>query len=252
MKLVNQTQNNCKYYLYQYVRLDKNEVFYVGIGTRYKSKTDFTRATMSHRHNSICVAIINKTDYRIEIIAESDNNAEIRQQEMDLVTKYGRIDLKTGSLANMTNGGEIAPTYADFSPERREQLSADRKFRFTNNNPMKCKDTAQKSATSRIGQPYSDEARQKVSEGLRKSKQFQSAVRSTAKRQKCRNAKRQSMVPVEQYDKDMSYINSFESIKAAARSLGINPQDIQAVLSERQKSTHGWIFKKISSLPMPD
>ena len=106
MIFINHTPNACLFYLYQYVRLDKNEPFYIGVGKRYKGKTDFTRAKQSHAHNSICVAIIAKTDYRIEIIEEHDDYNFIREREKHLIAEYGRKHNHTGILANMTAGGD--------------------------------------------------------------------------------------------------------------------------------------------------
>jgi len=106
MILINYTNNEKLRYLYQYVRLDKNEPFYIGVGKRYKSKNDFTRAKSSHKHNSICMSIINKTDYNIEILEESDDYFYIREREKELIKKYGKIFNGTGILANFTDGGD--------------------------------------------------------------------------------------------------------------------------------------------------
>lgn len=106
MILVNHTTNSALYYLYRYIRLDKNEPFYVGVGKRYKGKTDFTRAKASHKHNSICMAIIAKTDYQIEIIEESNDYIFIREREKELISQYGRKHNHSGILANMTAGGD--------------------------------------------------------------------------------------------------------------------------------------------------
>lgn len=53
-----------KYYLYRHIRLDKNEPFYIGIGT--KSEQDlkygyYGRASANHVDNNIWIKIINKT-----------------------------------------------------------------------------------------------------------------------------------------------------------------------------------------------
>lgn len=106
MIFINHTPNACLFYLYQYVRLDKNEPFYIGVGKRYKGKTDFTRAKQSHAHNSICMAIIAKTDYRIEIIEEHNDYNFIREREKAMIAKYGRKHNGSGTLANFTAGGD--------------------------------------------------------------------------------------------------------------------------------------------------
>lgn len=101
-----------KYYLYRHIRLDTNQPFYIGIGTKIKSfnsfKTEYKRAfvkkgreTNPHWNN-----IINKIKYRVEILLESDNYEFIKEKEIDFIKLYGRIDLKTGILVNLTDGGE--------------------------------------------------------------------------------------------------------------------------------------------------
>lgn len=98
-----------KYYVYQHIREDKNEIFYIGIGT--KSKQDFkcntySRAYSKHIDNNIWLKIVAKTNWKFEILFESDDRKEVEQMEIDLIKKYGRKCDKTGHLCNLTLGGE--------------------------------------------------------------------------------------------------------------------------------------------------
>lgn len=98
-----------KYYVYQHIREDKNEIFYIGIGT--KSKQDlrcntYGRAYSKHIDNNIWLKIVAKTNWKFEILFESDSRKEVEQMEIDLISKYGRKCDKTGCLANLTLGGE--------------------------------------------------------------------------------------------------------------------------------------------------
>lgn len=86
--------------VYKHIRLDNNEVFYVGIGkesSRAYSKSDRNK----YWHN-----IVNKTKYSIEIFKENISWIESCEIEKQLILKYGRKDLRTGSLVNMTSGGD--------------------------------------------------------------------------------------------------------------------------------------------------
>lgn len=97
-----------KYYLYRHIRLDKYEPFYIGIGTKTKSDikgNNYSRA-IEKRRNNLWKKIINKTNYKIEILLESDNYSYIKDKEKEFIKLYGRKNLKTGSLANLTDGGE--------------------------------------------------------------------------------------------------------------------------------------------------
>ena len=99
-----------KYYLYRHIRLDTNEVFYVGIGTKVKNfiscKKEYERAFTKTNRNVIWKRIVAKTEYRVEILMESNNYDFIKEKEIEFIVLYGRKNLKTGTLCNLTDGGE--------------------------------------------------------------------------------------------------------------------------------------------------
>lgn len=86
-------------YLYQHRRLDTNQIFYVGIGKKRRAYS--TKNRNNHWNN-----IVNKTNYTVEIISTNLTWQEACQKEIELINFYGRKDLGTGILVNMTNGGE--------------------------------------------------------------------------------------------------------------------------------------------------
>lgn len=100
------------HYLYRHTRLDKDEPFYIGIGTKRRdreaktNKTEYQRAYAKSGRNSVWKNITVKTDYEVEILLESDNYEFIKQKEVEFITLYGRINKKSGILANLTDGGE--------------------------------------------------------------------------------------------------------------------------------------------------
>lgn len=98
-----------KYYLYRHIRLDKNEVFYVGIGTKNKSNSTlliYRRAYTHYNRNIYWQRIVNKTEYRVEIICETDEWEFIKEKEKEFIALYGRANLNLGTLCNLTDGGE--------------------------------------------------------------------------------------------------------------------------------------------------
>lgn len=115
-----------KHYLYRHIRLDKNEPFYVGIGTKPNDgKNEYERANLkrvSGRRNQLWNRIDAKTAYRVEIMMESDDYNFIKQKEIEFIALYGRKDLKTGILANLTDGGDgiINSIIGNLSRERRK------------------------------------------------------------------------------------------------------------------------------------
>lgn len=87
-------------FIYQHRRLDTNEIFYIGIG-----KTKY-RAYVKRGRNNMWNKVINKTDYSVEIVTTCDTWSEACQIEQYLIKYYGRKDLGTGTLVNLTDGGE--------------------------------------------------------------------------------------------------------------------------------------------------
>lgn len=90
-------------YLYTHTRLDKNEIFYIGIS---KSNVDYKRAYSIIDRNPIWIKIFNKTEYRVDILIESEDLSFIKNKEIELIAFYGRKDIGTGILSNMSRGGD--------------------------------------------------------------------------------------------------------------------------------------------------
>jgi hypothetical protein len=88
-------------YVYRHIRLDKNEPFYIGI-----SNDDKYRATTKRKRNIIWTRIVSKSEYEVEILFDNISWEDACKKEIEFISLHGRIDLQTGTLANMTNGGE--------------------------------------------------------------------------------------------------------------------------------------------------
>ena len=87
-------------YVYRHIRLDKNIPFYIGIGK------DISRPYNKKDRSTFWKSIINKTEYTIEILFENLTREQAIDKEVEFIELYGRVDLKTGTLCNMTCGGE--------------------------------------------------------------------------------------------------------------------------------------------------
>lgn len=114
-----------KYYLYRHIRLDKNEPFYIGIGT--KSEQDlkygyYGRASAKHVDNNIWLKIVAKTEWKWEILLESEDRKFIEQKEIEFISIYGRKCDNKGSLSNLTLGGESNLGYK-FTDEQQKKIS---------------------------------------------------------------------------------------------------------------------------------
>ena len=98
-------------YVYQHIRLDKNEPFYVGIG-KHEQEGKYPRAYALIKEGSagyrsaIWKNIVAKTEVRVYILFENMTWEEAKEKEKELIALYGRSDNKTGILANQTDGGD--------------------------------------------------------------------------------------------------------------------------------------------------
>ncbi|MES2287387.1 MAG: hypothetical protein V4547_16965 [Bacteroidota bacterium] len=101
--------DNGKYYVYRHLRDDKNEPFYIGIGSRSEKEIKngkYIRGCSSRTRNKYWVNIVSKTNYTTDILIESNDRQFIESKEKEFIELYGRRDLKTGSLCNLTSGGD--------------------------------------------------------------------------------------------------------------------------------------------------
>jgi hypothetical protein len=89
-------------YVYRHIRLDCNEPFYIGIGSDTNYKRAYNKKGRSYSWKDIAY----KFPYSVEIIIDNISWEEACYKEIELVNLYGRKDLGTGSLTNLTNGGE--------------------------------------------------------------------------------------------------------------------------------------------------
>ncbi len=138
-------------YMYRHIRLDKNEPFYIGIS---KKEDKYRRSHHKEDRNNLWKKIVQKTEYRVEIIFENDDIEFIKQKEMEFIALYGRINLGTGTLANLTDGGDGVIGYV----YTKEQNEANRQ-----RNLEWCKDPKRKEFIKNInkGRKVSEEHREK-------------------------------------------------------------------------------------------
>ena len=99
------------HYLYRHIRLDIDQPFYIGIGTmankEFKTiKSRYSRANSKTQRSKYWNSIIDKTNYEVEILLESDDYDFIKDKEIEFIKLYGRVDNKTGILCNLTDGGD--------------------------------------------------------------------------------------------------------------------------------------------------
>jgi hypothetical protein len=105
-------------YIYRHIRKDKNQPFYIGIGSDLKYK----RANEKSRRNNMWYKISNKTGYEVQILFDNITWKEACEKENEFIKLYGRIDIGTGILCNMTDGGDGIVGFL-FTDEIKEKIS---------------------------------------------------------------------------------------------------------------------------------
>lgn len=111
-----------KAYVYTHIRLDTNEVFYVGIGTQ----DNYIRASRTANRSVFWKNITKKTGWKVNIVFDNLTWDEACEKEKELISFYGRKDIGTGILVNHTNGGD-GSNGRIFSKETRKKMSKTRK-----------------------------------------------------------------------------------------------------------------------------
>jgi hypothetical protein len=119
--------------IYRHRKAGTDDVFYIGIGITKQ------RAYRKTNRNKYWHNIVNKYDYEVDIIFEGISYSEACSGEKLLIKLYGRRDLKTGCLVNMTDGGE------------------------NNAGKVVSDETRKKSSISHKGRKHSEEQKNKIS-----------------------------------------------------------------------------------------
>jgi hypothetical protein len=94
------------YYVYQYIREDGTP-YYIGKGRNQRAWEPHKRANGSDMRP--------KDKERIQILKENLSEQEAFDLEDELILKYGRKDLGTGILANLSNGGRGGQTVSSMA-----------------------------------------------------------------------------------------------------------------------------------------
>jgi hypothetical protein len=214
-------------YVYRHIRLDKNEPFYIGIG----SDNTYQRANSNYKkhRNKIWNDIANKSEYEVEIIVDDLTWEQACEKEKEFILLYGRKDLNTGTLCNLTNGGE-GVLGNKLTQSQKEHLSKIQKGRVLS------VETKLKMSKSKTGVKISEQAR------INFSKAQMGNTKSKGKKASESTKLKQSIARTNYYKNGgikifpLNYGNNFkgkmvinlqngifyENIKSAAESINMN------------------------------
>jgi hypothetical protein len=153
-------------YVYRHIRKDKNQPFYIGIGSDNK----FERAYSNLGRNKYWNRITSNTEYTVDILFDDINWDDACSKEYEFIQLYGRRDLGNGTLCNLTDGGEGA--YG-------RKMSEKTKIALikSNTGSKKSKETIIKMSKAKIGKLKSDETKLKMSKYRTGKKHSESTIK---------------------------------------------------------------------------
>lgn len=211
--------------VYLHRRKSDNSVFYVGMGNLKRAYSS-QRSDWWHR-------IVNKHGLIIEIFKEGLSLDEAFSLEIELIEKYGRIDLNTGQLINQTKGG--------ISVEKMSKNSLKKKSDSLKL-VVRTKEWNEKISKALKGKKKSKESINKMIEKLKGRK------RSDIVKEKMRLSNKSKIitsVPVICYDYNTSeFIDDFYSLREASKKLGCLETSIANNLNGRSKKVNSKILNK--------
>jgi len=242
-------------YVYRHIRLDKNEPFYIGIGNQpnHKRAYDYSK----NRINKIWLDIVNKSEYEVEVLFDELSWEEACEKEKEFIALYGRKDLKTGSLANMTEGGDGVIGIL-FTDEHKRKIGEKSKGRIYS------VETRKKMSNAQIGnekwklRTITDETKRKISEankGRIKTEEWLTKMSeyrllnghpnlgkhlSEETKKKISNTK--FKIPVLQMTLNGELIKEWESTKSVKED-GFTQSNVWRCCHNKQKTYKGYIWK---------
>lgn len=143
--------------LYRHIRFDKNEPFYIGIGT------DVKRAYNKKDRNRHWKNIVSKTDYEVQILFDDLTWEEACEKEKEFIALYGKRN-NGGSLCNITDGGAGYPGLScEYKEKHRESVVRTWTGRKHTDESRKKMSLASMGNTKTLGFKHTEETRAKMS-----------------------------------------------------------------------------------------
>ena len=229
-------------YVYRHIRLDKNEPFYIGIGADENYKRAHEKC--ASRRSGFWTKIAKKTDFFVEILIDDVDVEMAKSKEMEFIKLYGRKNLGTGPLCNLTDGGDVLINIV-FTEQHRQRLSAANKGRVYS------LERRQRMSEQRKNNPivFTEQHRKKISEankGREKSAYFIEVMKQRTGQNNPMYGKRNNYRGDVAAYKDGVQVGIYEGIHKAAAALNVTATKISACLNNRRKTTGGYTFKRLN------
>lgn len=154
------------YYVYEYVDPRNNQPFYIGKGKgdrfSYHIK-NLDDGYNPHKTNKIKKILSENLEPIINIVVSGLTETEAFEIESSLITKFGRIDNKTGCLVNLTNGGEGQSGWIPGDKYRKKMSESTSGVKNGMFGRKHSEETKEKIRERAIGRKASDETKKKMS-----------------------------------------------------------------------------------------
>ena len=246
---------------YVYIYLDPrkdNEPIYVGKGTKESRMTYH----LNDCKNPILESKIKKIrkeglEQIVQKIKDNISNEDAIELEKNLILKFGRIDLKNGTLCNLTDGGEGAfgriiseETKILMSEQRKGKKQTPAQY-AANCNRKVSEETKKKISDSNKGRKLSQESIDKIKKahtGSKRSEETKILMSEQRKGKKQTPAQYAANCNRKPKTRKIECINNskiYNSAKQAAEELNLKSTAIQAVANGSRKQHKGYLFKYV-------
>jgi uncharacterized C2H2 Zn-finger protein len=144
------------FYVYEHIRPDTNQVFYVGKGHGY-------RLASTKNRNKYWQNIVNKVSFKAVKVVEHDSEELILLAEIERIDQLRKIGVK---LVNVTDGGQ-GISGLKHSDESKKKMSDSRKLLVPHKHTDETKEKIRKANT---GVVFTEERKRKISEAKKGQK----------------------------------------------------------------------------------
>ena len=231
-------------YVYRHIRLDKNEPFYIGIG----SSEYYNRAYRNKNRSNLWERIATKGKYEVEILIDNLTWDEACEKEKEFISLYGRINLGTGCLSNLTDGGEGTINIIITKEHKQKIAEANRKRIFT-------EEDRKNISIRHTGRIKSEESKKKLSNSLKNSEKFKAAIEINSEKYKGFKHSENSKIKIGatkakkiiQKTLEGGFIKIWDSAKQAQRETTYSQGNISRCCNGEYLTAYGFKWEYISN-----
>lgn len=208
--------------VYQHRRNDSNEIFYIGIG-----KSTARAYEKNSGRTIFWKNVAKKSGFSVDILINGCSIEDAKAVEIGLIQAYGRRDLGTGNLVNLTDGGD-GTLNAIVLPHIRKKISTS----------MKGKNTWMK------GKKHTEETRDKMRRSSKRLKHTPEFIRWLSESRKGDKSPTFGKLPYNTLPIINTNTNEiYKSIKECATKNGIKITNFQRWLKQGKKDFPYKIYK---------